>query len=91
MKEIHQISSNLAITAFNQISSDSYLRPEPSLSLIFQISSNSAIMAFNQISSNSDLHLGAFITSDYAGGLKNDSGPVNFDTSILEFGLDFHI
>jgi hypothetical protein len=71
MKEIYQISSNLAITAFNQILSNSDLRPEPSLSLIFQISSNSAIMAFNQISSNSDLHHGAFITSDYAGGLQN--------------------
>jgi hypothetical protein len=53
MKEIHQISSNLAIAAFNQISS------------------NSAIVAFNQISSNLDLHPGAFITSDYAGGLQN--------------------
>jgi hypothetical protein len=71
MKEIHQISSNLAIAAFSQISTNSYLRPEPSLSLIFQISSNSAIAAFNQISSNSDLHPGAFITSDYARGLQN--------------------
>jgi hypothetical protein len=70
-KEIHQISSNLLIAAFNQISSNSDLRPEPSLSLIFQISSKSAIVAFNQISSNSDLHPRAFITSDYAGGLQN--------------------
>jgi hypothetical protein len=71
MKEIHQISSNVAIAAFNQISSNSDLRPEPSLSLIFQISSNSSIVAFDQISSNSDLHPGAFITSNYARGLQN--------------------
>jgi hypothetical protein len=71
MNEIHQISSNLAISAFNQISSNSDLRPEPLLSLIFQISSNSAIVAFDQISSNSDLHPRAFIASDYARGLQN--------------------
>jgi hypothetical protein len=71
IKEIHQISSNLAIATFNQISSNSDICPEPSLSLIFQISSNSAIVAFDQISSKSDLHPGAFITSDYARGLQN--------------------
>jgi hypothetical protein len=70
MKEIH-ISSNLAITTFNQISSNSDICPEPSLSLIFQISSNSAIVPFDQISSKSDLHPEAFITSDYARGLQN--------------------
>jgi hypothetical protein len=68
VNEIHRISSNSIrhhMKEIHQISSNL------AIAAFNQISSNSAIAAFNQISSNLDLHPGAFITFDYAGGLQN--------------------